>query len=209
MITPNKPTNIPYNSKKSDNVTGGYVKQPEPGLHENLVQFDFRSLYPSIIISKNISPDVLLKEASEKEPLDPIYNIANYNDLAKNLTDDDYNISPEYHNKFAKKPQGFIPSVIGEVLEERFRLKRETENVKDRDTKTMLDVQQSALKRLANTMYGIYGFSRFRWYSLECAESITAWGRDYIRETMKKAEEYGFKPIYADTDGFYAKYLEK
>jgi len=55
-------------------------------------------------------------------------------------------------------------------------------------------------------MYGIYGFSRFRWYSNECAESITAWGRDYIQDTMKKAEQFGFKAIYADTDGFYAKY---
>ena len=80
---------------------------------------------------------------------------------------------------------------------------RETD---DPTEKRILKVQQDALKRLANTMYGIYGFSRFRWYSMECAESITAWGRDYIKETMKKSEEYGFKAIYADTDGFYAKY---
>ena len=41
---------------------------------------------------------------------------------------------------------------------------------------------------------------------MECARSITAWGRNYIKNTMKKAEEYGFSTIYADTDGFYAKY---
>ncbi|MDR2874284.1 MAG: DNA polymerase, partial [Methanobrevibacter sp.] len=78
---------------------------------------------------------------------------------------------------------------------------------KNETEKKALDVQQQALKRLANTMYGIYGFSRFRWYSFECAESITSWGRDYIQNTIKQAEKYGFKTIYADTDGFYAKYV--
>ena len=58
-------------------------------------------------------------------------------------------------------------------------------------------------------MYGVYGYSRFRWYSIECARSITAWGRDYIKKTMKQAEAYGFKSIYADTDGFYAEYEPK
>ena len=50
------------------------------------------------------------------------------------------------------------------------------------------------------------GFPRFRWYSYECAKAITSWGRQYIKRAMKKAEDYGFYAIYADTDGFYAKY---
>jgi DNA polymerase I len=79
---------------------------------------------------------------------------------------------------------------------------------RDPTEKKVLDVQQKALKRLANTMYGIYGFSRFRWYSFECAQSITAWGREYIKDAMKKAEEYGLHPIYADTDGFFVKYID-
>ncbi|MGZ7134725.1 MAG: DNA polymerase domain-containing protein, partial [Methanobacterium sp.] len=63
-----------------------------------------------------------------------------------------------------------------------------------------------ALKTLANSMYGVYGYARFRWYSHECADAVTAWGRDYIKKTMKEAEEYGFYAVYADTDGFYATY---
>ena len=75
--------------------------------------------------------------------------------------------------------------------------------------KQVLDVQQQALKRLANSMYGVYGYSRFRWYRIECAESVTAWGRDFIKKTMLKAGDYGFKAIYADTDGFYATFLHE
>ena len=74
--------------------------------------------------------------------------------------------------------------------------------------KQVLDVQQQALKRLANSMYGVYGYSRFRWYRIECAEAVTAWGRDFIKKTMVNAEDYGFKAIYADTDGFYATFLK-
>lgn len=199
-IVPNKPIGIEVSSRKTESAVGGYVKEPEIGLHENLVQFDFRSLYPSIIISKNVSPDVLLKKSVD--------NIAKVNEDSYDLTDDDYYISPEYGNKFAKTPQGFIPSVIGNVLDERLKIKKRMKQSEDPTEKRMLNVQQEALKRLANTMYGIYGFSRFRWYSIECAQSITAWGRNYIKSTMKKAEDYGFHPIYADTDGFYAKYME-
>ncbi|MDR0911778.1 MAG: DNA-directed DNA polymerase [Methanobrevibacter sp.] len=215
-VVPNKPTTNQANKAEREQNTGGYVKEPEKGLHENLVQFDFRSLYPSLIISKNISPDVLLI----KNPFTGEYrkNIAAINlknlktDLKENQTrenlinSNNFNISPEKGHKFAKKPIGFIPSVIGNVLNERFKLKRKMKESEDEQEKKSYEVQQKALKRLANTMYGIYGFKRFRWFSNECAESITAWGREYIQDTMKKAEKYGFKAIYADTDGFYAKY---
>ncbi|WP_295115114.1 DNA-directed DNA polymerase [uncultured Methanobrevibacter sp.] len=185
-VVPNKQGSNFANRANAEDNEGGYVREPETGLHENLVQFDFRSLYPSIIISKNISPDVMVIGDVENE--------------------DDYNISPEHGLKFKKSPQGFIPSVIDKILQERFRIKREMKESTDETEKRSLNVQQQAIKRLANTMYGIYGFPRFRWYSFECAKAITSWGRQYIKSSIKKAEEYGFYAIYADTDGFYAKY---
>ncbi|WP_407374507.1 DNA polymerase domain-containing protein [Methanobrevibacter sp.] len=188
-VVPNKQGANFANRANAEDNEGGYVREPETGLHENLVQFDFRSLYPSIIISKNISPDVMVLGDVENE--------------------DDYNISPEHGLKFKKSPQGFIPSVIDKILQERFRIKREMKASDDPHEKKALDVQQQAIKRLANTMYGIYGFPRFRWYSFECAKAITSWGRQYIKSSIKKAEEFGFYAIYADTDGFYAKYKKE
>ena len=188
-VVPNKQgSNFADRANAEDN-EGGYVKEPETGLHENLVQFDFRSLYPSIIISKNISPDVMYLGDVDNE--------------------EEYNTSPEHGIKFKKSPQGFIPSVIDKILQERFRIKREMKASTDPQEKKALDVQQQAIKRLANTMYGIYGFPRFRWYSFECAKAITSWGRQYIKSSIKKAEEFGFYTIYADTDGFYAKYKKE
>ena len=188
-VVPNKQGSNFANRASAEDNEGGYVREPEKGLHENLVQFDFRSLYPSIIISKNISPDVLVLGDIDNE--------------------EKYNIAPEHDLKFKKNPQGFIPSVIDKILQERFRIKREMKASDDETEKKALDVQQQAIKRLANTMYGIYGFPRFRWYSFECAKAITSWGREYIKSSIKKAEEFGFYAIYADTDGFYAKYIKE
>jgi DNA polymerase, archaea type len=179
-IIPNKPSNAKISNKKR--IEGGYVKDPVKGLHENIVYFDFRSLYPSIIISKNVSLDTLVDECDEEDCF----------------------TAPEVGFKFLKEPVGFVPSVIGNVLRERVKIKSKMKESNDPRERHMLDVQQEALKRLANSMYGVYGFIRFRWYCLECADSITAWGRDFIKKTMKKSEKSGFTPIYADTDGFYA-----
>ena len=196
-MVPNKPNMTKGDVVRRGNNSGGYVREPEKGLHENLVQFDFRSLYPSLIISKNISPDVLVKD-------DDLDYFAEGNDI--DLDTDEYYVCPEHYYKFKKEPKGFIPSVVGDILDERFKLKREMKACEDPVLKRSLDVQQQALKRLANTMFGSFGFLRFRWYSFECAQAITAWGRQHIKKAMKEAERYGFYAIYADTDGFYAKY---
>lgn len=208
-VVPNKPSSSQYSERRGKRAVGGYVKEPETGLHENIVQFDFRSLYPSIIISKNVSPDTLVAKAQGvieciDEEIDVQENAGT--GYSNNCNNDEYHIAPEYGYKFLKEPPGFIPSVIGHVLTERSRLKQKMNDTEDPMEKKILNVQQDALKRLANTMYGVYAYSRSRWYSIECAEAITAWGRDYIKKTMKKAERFGFHSIYADTDGFYATY---
>jgi DNA polymerase I len=185
-VIPNKPSQYEYSKRRGLTYVGGYVKDPVKGLHENIVQFDFKSLYPSIIISKNISPDTLIiGESGEK-----------------------YYTAPEVPHKFRETPEGFIPSIIGYLLEERVKIKKIMKKIDDPIEERVLEVQQQALKTLANSMYGVYGYARFRWYSRECADAVTAWGRDYIKNTMYEAEKYGFYAIYADTDGFYATYKE-
>ena len=214
-VVPNKPNMTMKNIKERGSNSGGYVKEPEIGLHENLVQFDFKSLYPTLIISKNISPDVLVNDNvsynSKFEDFetgyDEIDNLKEEELSSEMDNDEEYYISPEHYFKFKKEPQGFIPSALEDILNERFAVKNRMKATDDPILKKSLDVQQQALKRLANTMYGVYGFLRFRWYSFECAQAITAWGRQHIKKAMKEAETYGFKAIYADTDGFYAKYV--
>lgn len=43
-------------SVKEESITGGYVMDSTPGLYENIVVFDFKSLYPSLMKTFNIDP---------------------------------------------------------------------------------------------------------------------------------------------------------
>lgn len=168
-------------------VVGGYVEEPVQGLQEDIVYFDFRSLYPSIIIAKNISPDSLIKDAHEEK----------------------CHIAPEFSYKFKKEPLGFIPLVTSQILNNRLKLKAMMKKSTDPRKRQILDIRQNALKTLVSTIYGLYNHSTYRWYSIECSEAITAWGREFLKKTTDKAERNGFKVIYADTDGFYAVLYEK
>ena len=163
-------------------VVGGYVEEPAPGLHENIFYFDFRSLYPSIIIAKNISPDTLREDGNEKTCY----------------------IAPEFSYKFQKDPIGFIPRVTAQILKNRFKIKAMMKEATNPREHQILDIRQNALKTLVSTIYGLFNHSTYRWYSIECSEAITAWGREFLKKTTEEAEKKDFKVVYADTDGFYA-----
>lgn len=54
----------------SEHAAGGYVIDPNPGIYENVIVLDFKSLYPSIIQSFKIDPySLLMKETDTIETL--------------------------------------------------------------------------------------------------------------------------------------------
>lgn len=177
-ILPNEP------GKFERNVVGGYVIEPKQGLQENICYFDYRSLYPSIIIAKNISPETLSQDGDEKT----------------------CHIAPEFGYKFKKEPTGFIPTATSQILNERIRIKSMMKESTDTEEKQILNFRQEALKTLISTIYGLYNHPQYRWYCVEASEAITAWGKDYLMKAMENAEKHGFKPVYADTDGFFVTY---
>ncbi len=165
-------------------IKGAFVKLPEKGLHENIVVCDFRSLYPSIIMSFNIDSHTLVREGEECE---------------------DCYETPLGH-RFRKKPPGLIPTVLKDLVYTRKKVKERMKKLDPgSDEYKMLHFKQWGLKIIANACYGYMGYPRARFYSRECAESVTALGRKYIQETIKKAEEKGFKVLYADTDSLFLK----
>ncbi|MCD4740355.1 DNA-directed DNA polymerase [archaeon] len=178
-ISPNRPDENEFRTRIREPIKGAFVRQPESGLHENLVVLDFRSLYPSIIISHNVSPDTLDSNAKEAFT------------------------SPNGY-KFRKDKRGIIPEMLEEVLNKRFEIKTKLKQTKGEEQKR-LNAEQQALKILANATYGYTLYARARWYSRECGESITAWGRQYIQDIITKAEEAGFKVLYGDTDSVFLK----
>lgn len=179
VIAPNKPGDIETEQRREESIEGAFVLEPTPGLYKDMVVFDFRSLYPTIITAHNIGPEGFRCSCCQDKEQVPG--------------------KEEYW--FCQKEKKFLPSVLEELVLRRVDLKRliKEEKAKGLDTK-MLEARSYALKILANSFYGYLGFYGARWYCLECAASTTAYARNYIKHTIQKAAEKGLKVIYADTD---------
>lgn len=158
---------------------GAFVIEPERGLHENVAELDFASMYPSIMIAYNVSPDTL---ASDGECF----------------------IAPEVGYKFRKCPDGFFRRILKMLIEKRREIKSEMKKISEDDPRyRLLDIKQQTLKILTNSFYGYMGWAGARWYCRECAEATTAWGRHFIKTSAKIAQDLGFRVLYGDTDSIF------
>ncbi|MBW2991890.1 DNA-directed DNA polymerase [Candidatus Woesearchaeota archaeon] len=177
-IALNNPHHDDIEKRRKQTYTGAFVIEPKPGLYKDVVVFDFRSLYPSIIVSHNIGLSTLNCECctdTEKAPTE----------------------KGEYW--FCIKKKGFLPSLLEDLISRRARIKQ----IMKKEKNVLLEARSEALKVLANSFYGYFGFFGARYYSIECARSITAYGRFYINKTVEYAKKEGFKVLYGDTDSVF------
>lgn len=169
----------PYNEdiglrREEEKYEGAFVLQPKPGLYEDVVFFDFTSMYASVIVSFNLS------KASFRERETP------------NSTE----VELEDKIVYFSKEQSFFPIMLEEIIKKRRQYKKEYSEKKDNLSKA----KSNAFKLLANASYGYQGFFGARYYQLEAAAATAALARKYIKETINKIEKAGFKVIYSDTD---------
>ncbi|MCX6707401.1 MAG: DNA polymerase, partial [Candidatus Woesearchaeota archaeon] len=178
ILVPNKPGHDDIKDRMTKTYKGAFVFEPKAGLYKDIAVFDFRSLYPTIIASHNISPENLnRKDCAEEDKVFVPFG------------------EDEKHKKiwFCKARKRFIPKMIEELITRRMRIKQIMKTKKDK----MLEARSYSLKILANASYGYMGFYASRWYSIECADAVTAWGRHYIQQVIKKAQHNGFNVIYS------------
>ncbi|MEM2933309.1 MAG: DNA-directed DNA polymerase [Methanocellales archaeon] len=173
---------VPSKGSGGETYVGGFVLEPKKGVHENVVCLDFTAMYPSIMIAFNISPDTLMKKGNGY-------------------------VAPEVGHIFRKDIEGFFTHILKSLVEKRSELKKAMSKM-DRDSPAyrLLNIRQQTLKVLTNAFYGYTGWAAARWYRRECAEATAAWGRYFIKESIKEAEVMGLEVIYGDTDSLFIKY---
>ena len=163
---------------------GGFIFEPEVGLHEGLYELDFSSLYPSIMVKYNISPETLDCSCCDTNAI-PVPGL-------------------RYH--LCTNRVGLIPRVIKTFLERRRYYKKMKKEpgpnqaiYADRDT---------MLKWVGVTVFGYTGYSNARYGRIECHEAINALARELLVRTMEIAESHGYDVVHGIVDSIWLRARE-
>ena len=169
---------------------GGYVKEPQVGIHENLVSFDLNSLYPSIIMQYNMSPETIADGEYGAIDIEQVLTKSQRpNNKGKALA-----ANGQYFNT---DKVGIIPMIIDEMYQERVTIKgdmikaqKKLQKVDKNDKQELYTIErdisiaenrQMAIKILLNSLYGAMGNKYFRFFDQRIAEAITLTGQLTIR----------------------------
>jgi DNA polymerase elongation subunit (family B) len=188
-----------------DSYEGAIVLDPEPGFYSTstIGVCDFASLYPSTIVSENISHDSLLwvKDFTNDGTLIAHQWGSDAFDDWKGYayTDIEYDIirpDPEDHRKVPRKikcgrricrfaqpldgSKSTLPQITTWLLKARSAKKKEMAKENDPEQKALLDAEQLAYKLTGNSLYGQLGSGTFKIRLQALAASVTAYGRKQI-----------------------------
>lgn len=192
---------------------GAYVKEPTPGWYSNVVSLDATSLYPSIIMTNNISPETYVGNCG--------MNIDDFLAFKQVDVEDKYIVTP-IGAIYSRETRGVLPVLVEKFMKmrkaaksEMLRLEQEYEDTKVESLLSQisaLDNKQMAFKVALNSLYGATANEHFRFFKFDHAASITLTGQ-YVLRTIENSidEELNkmFKTsgekylVYIDTDSLY------
>lgn len=191
---------IPQNNESyKGDYPGGYVKDPMVGMHDWVVSFDLNSLYPSLIMQYNMSPETILHDT---EP-----GVTPDNILAGTMTNKVPNTAMAANGvRFDTTKTGVLPRIVEELYAERVGVKdemlkaqQEMEQLIDGSKTQKYAIEkriaiaknkQMAIKILLNSLYGAMGNKWFRYFDMRIAEGITLSGQATIKWAEKHLNEY-------------------
>lgn len=183
---------------------GAYVMEPtQLGIIENVHVADFASLYPSIIITFNLSPETLVSKGPSAAGL---YQPAYLQGVVpkEQPTPPGCVTIPGTGAVFSLERQGILPMALATLmgLREHWKAKKNAEPPGTQAWKDA-DRRAGAYKITANSFYGVQGSTFSRFYERAVAESITLAGQWLAKLLISSAEERGFRGLYGDTDAVF------
>jgi DNA polymerase elongation subunit (family B) len=224
---------IPTFIRPPDNGTqneGAYVKDPVRGFQKYVVSFDANSLYPSTMITLNLSPETKMGKVIKKDETTITILDANHNEhklsnenFKKLVTKEELTIS-KAGVLFTQKRKGLIPEVVDHYYGLRVKVRRELNKLKKqlsdsgsndqhvKDEINRLNIKQQTIKVLINSVYGALGNKVFPLGDDDLARSITLTGQAVAKTGNKILNEYVRElcgkdipdiSLYSDTDSSY------
>ena len=193
---------------------GGLTFQPEPGLYEDVLELDFASLYPSLMVKFNLSPETVKKKCPRCRPqLVPEigYPVCRCKTGLVPLT-----LEPVVARRLALKrlakglieqaSGGLIDQASGGISEARSREPDDEQEVAARPDERKRELyrrRQLALKWLLVTCFGYLGYKNARFGRIEAHEATTAYGREMLLRAKEIAEARGYTFLHGLTDSLW------
>jgi DNA polymerase-2 len=162
---------------------GGLILEPEVGVYEKVAEFDFVSLYPNIMLKRNVSAETISCDCCFDNPLFKV---------------------PDLNYHICNK-KGLVPESLEIVLEKRLRYKDLKNKTSDPILKSIYDKRQSALKWILVTSFGYLGFSNAKFGRIDAHIAVCAFARDILSHTMHIAEDMGFDVLHGIVDSIWLK----
>jgi len=158
---------------------GGMVLIPRTGIHNRIAEIDFSSMYPALMVQKNISPETINTKCCPGSPV------------------------PNSPHRICLCRKGFIPEVLNPILAKRLELKDLKNKSFDARDRERLDSRQKALKWILVVCFGYLGYQNARFGSVEAHECVTAWGRETLLTARDLVEDSGYKVIHGIVDALW------
>lgn len=171
--------------KEHDPFAGAFVMQPKvKGIARNVHVVDFASLYPSIILTWNMSPETKARDLPVNGPIPQ-----------------GFCRSPKTGVGFRTDVDGILPIALREMIRLRKEWSEKQANLPPGTPEAKEAARRSmAYKVAANSFYGVIGSPFSRYYDRSVGESVTQNGVWLIQETISAAEQRGLVAVYGDTD---------
>lgn len=202
-------------TQEHQNYMGAIVLDPKPGLHTNVGLVDYASLYPTSIMTFNLSPETFIcsDKIAESKGIDIKDLINRMDEKGIKYVDTGFNkelFGTRYLFYAQQKKIGLLPRILKKMYFERKDIKKKMKPLKekiDNETATeeekieykALDKRQYSFKIILNSAYGAFGFNYFRLYKPEVADSITFFARRALEFAMDSLKNCGYEVIYGDS----------
>jgi len=209
---------------------GAFVKDPIPGRYEWIYDLDLTSLYPSIIMTLNISPETKVgkikdwdSDAYTRGTRDS-YIIEGHEDIVLTHAEIKQFIESNKYTVgangafYTTDSIGLLPAVLNDWFDKRVEYKNEMKKwgtAGDVDKYEFYKKRQLVQKILLNSLYGVLGLPVFRWFDIDNAEAVTLTGRTVIQKTQdvinlkynSELQSSDDHVIYIDTDSVFVSCL--
>ena len=227
LVAPSKGADVTYDGSEG-RFAGAYVKAPIPGRYDWVFDLDLTSMYPSIIMSLNMSPETKIGKINGWDAeefikgIDKHYTVNKGKKVIRTFTSGELK---DFFNKnnvsissngvlYDLSKKGVIPAILEKWFNERVEYRKLAKKYGQEGNDELhgyFDRRQLVQKILLNSLYGVLGLTVFRFYDIDNAEGTTTTGQKLIQFTEKIANSYYNKIlkddkdycIYTDTDSVF------